>query len=259
MKKIVFAVACLVAIVSCSQAPAGPQVVAHRGYWDTEGSAQNSLEALRLAGELGVYGSEFDVNMTSDGVLVVNHDYTFHGIMIDENPYEAIKDSTLANGEVIPTLDQYCQMAVKYPKLKLVFELKSKGDEEYEERAIPQIVEMLKAYDLVGRTEFISFSLTACQSFAELLPENMVEYLSGDIPPAELKSMGIMGLDYHHSVFNKHPEWVEEAHNLGMICNAWTISSEETINPMLDLGVDFITTNAPVLATELIAARKAAK
>lgn len=259
MKKSIFAIVCCIAAISCTTEPTGPQVVAHRGHWDAEGSAQNSLEALRLAGELGVYGSEFDVNMTSDGVLVINHDFTFHGIMIDENPYDAIKDSTLANGEVIPTLEQYLELGVKYPELHMVLELKSKGDAGYEDRATTQIVALLKKYDLVERTDIISFSLTACRKFAEQLPGTMVEYLTGDVAPAELKEMGIMGIDYHFSVFEAHPEWVEEAHSLGMICNAWTVSKEENINAMLDLGVDFVTTNAPVLATELIAERKQAR
>lgn len=38
-----------------------PRIIAHRGYWQTEGSAQNSIRALELADEIRVYGSEFDV------------------------------------------------------------------------------------------------------------------------------------------------------------------------------------------------------
>ncbi len=34
------------------------QVIAHRGYWDTHGSAQNSLASLEKADEIGAYGSE---------------------------------------------------------------------------------------------------------------------------------------------------------------------------------------------------------
>ena len=33
------------------------QVIAHRGYWKTEGSAQNSLKALEKADSIGCYGS----------------------------------------------------------------------------------------------------------------------------------------------------------------------------------------------------------
>lgn len=41
-----------------------PKVIAHRGYWKTPSSAQNSLRALELADSIGVYGSEFDVWLT---------------------------------------------------------------------------------------------------------------------------------------------------------------------------------------------------
>lgn len=257
MKKLFLSAIVLMAVISCKQQPAGPQVVAHRGYWDIEGSAQNSLEALRQAGEHGFYGSEFDVNLTSDDVLVVNHDFTFHDILIAENTFEAIKDSTLANGEVIPTLDSYLDLFCEYPDLQLVFELKSEGDSAYEARAIPLLIEKLEQRNLTERTDFISFSLTACQEMARRIPAMMVEYLGGEIAPAELKEMGINGIDYHYTVFEKHPEWVEEAHSLGMICNAWTVNKEEQITEMLDMGVDFITTNAPELAEQLIAGRSA--
>jgi len=48
-----------------------PKVIAHRGYWKTPSSAQNSLRALELADSIGVYGSEFDVWLTKDDVLIV--------------------------------------------------------------------------------------------------------------------------------------------------------------------------------------------
>lgn len=261
MKKILsFAIVALLALSCCApEEPVGPQVVAHRGFWDAEGSAQNSIKALRLAGENHFYGSEFDVNLTADDVLVVNHDFTFHGIEICDNPYAAIKDSTLSNGELLPTLDEYLDVFCEYPDLRLVFELKSRGDSLYEARAIPLLVEKLQARELIERTDFISFSLSACVEMARLFPDMMVEYLGGEVAPADLKALGINGIDYHHSALEKHPEWIEEAHNLGMIVNVWTISSEELINPMIDNGVDYITTNAPLLATDLIAAKKAEK
>ncbi len=51
-----------------------PKVIAHRGYWQTYGSAQNSIRSFERAAEIGVYGSEFDVHMTSDSVLILFHD-----------------------------------------------------------------------------------------------------------------------------------------------------------------------------------------
>lgn len=44
---------------------AQPQVVAHRGFHAAEGSWENTVSSLRNAQKLGVYGVEFDVNMTA--------------------------------------------------------------------------------------------------------------------------------------------------------------------------------------------------
>ena len=50
------------------------QVIAHRGYWKTAGSAQNSITALQKADSIHCYGSEFDVWLAKDNKLVVNLD-----------------------------------------------------------------------------------------------------------------------------------------------------------------------------------------
>lgn len=49
-------------------------VVAHRGAWKSDGLPQNSIASLKKAISLEVAGSEFDVQLTADGVLVLNHD-----------------------------------------------------------------------------------------------------------------------------------------------------------------------------------------
>ncbi|MBR5101428.1 MAG: glycerophosphodiester phosphodiesterase, partial [Bacteroidales bacterium] len=106
-------------LVACSENE-GPQVVAHRGFWKAEGAAQNSLASLLAAGRIGAYGSEFDVNLTADGQLVVNHDFTYKGFTIYETPLATLRSDSLrlANGEIIPTLDEYLAAAKKYPKMK---------------------------------------------------------------------------------------------------------------------------------------------
>lgn len=90
-KTIVTACLCLAALSIQAQT----QVIAHRGYWKAEGSAQNSLASLRKAAEAKVYGAEFDVQMTADGIVVVNHDNTIGSTAISRATYEQIKDSKL--------------------------------------------------------------------------------------------------------------------------------------------------------------------
>ena len=58
MKKILSLVA---AAVLGTVVYAQPKIVAHRGYWRTDGSAQNSITALQKAATLGCYGSEFEI------------------------------------------------------------------------------------------------------------------------------------------------------------------------------------------------------
>lgn len=71
MKKVILGLA----VVSTVFMKAQTQIIAHRGYWQTQPpTTENSLKSLENAQNLKIYGSEFDVRMTKDGVLVVNHD-----------------------------------------------------------------------------------------------------------------------------------------------------------------------------------------
>ena len=83
-----------------------------------------------------------------------------------------------------------------------------------------------------------------------------MQYLEGNKTPAEVHADGINGIDYHYSYFKKHPEWVKEAHDLGMSVNAWTVDKADDIRAMKELGVDQITTNDPVLTREILFGRK---
>lgn len=51
--------------------------------------------------------------------------------------------------------------------------------------------------------------------------------------------------------FRNNPQWITEAHNLGMTVNAWTADDYADISEMTLLGVDFITTNKPEDATKI--------
>ena len=99
---------CAFALMTCIVGiQAQTQVIAHRGFWKTEGSAQNSITALVKAAEAKLYGSEFDVLMTIDGILVVNHDNIIEGMFIPETPYKKLKKLRIKNGEKLPTLKSY--------------------------------------------------------------------------------------------------------------------------------------------------------
>ena len=111
----------LAAFMGVSAAPT--KIVAHRGYWTAQGSAQNSIRSLVKADSIGADATEFDVYMTSDGVLVLNHDGLINGHWVTSTPSTIICEQTLENGEKLPTLRQFLDVA-KDLKIDLVFEIK---------------------------------------------------------------------------------------------------------------------------------------
>lgn len=244
---------CAFALVTCILSiQAQTQVIAHRGFWKTEGSAQNSITALEKAAEAKLYGSEFDVLMTVDGTLVVNHDRTIEGMDIPATPYKQLKKLKIKNGEKFPTLKNYLKKGKKL-EIQLILEAKPLPTKEMEDQAIAQIVKMVKKMGLEKQVEYISFSLNMCEQLAKLTPESEIAYLEGDIAPTELKKKGINGIDYHKGVIlNKHPEWVKEAHELGMKVNVWTVNNESEMKKLIDMKVDYITTDQPLKAKALL-------
>lgn len=224
-------------------------IAAHRGYWDCPeaGGAQNSIASLKKAQDFRCWGSEFDVHLTADNVVVVNHDPSINGKEIQTNTYAFIKDELLKNGETISTLDDYLTQGEKSKKTILVLELKKQQNAERESLMTDLVVEALKQHGLFKpkRVMFISFSMFICEKIAREHPTFINQYLNGDVTPAELKAKGINGLDYHYKVFRAHPEWVKEAHDLGMTVNVWTVNAPEKAKEMLQLGVDYITTDYP--------------
>ena len=231
LKSLIITSALLLAACGCIQAQS-TQVIAHRGFWKTNGSAQNSIAALVKA--------------------VVNHDATFKGVNMQKSTAQQCTAVTLDNGEQLPTLQQYLEKAGQL-KTRLILELKAHKTPEQETRAVESIVKMVSDMKLDDRMEYITFSRHATKEFIRLAPKGTpVYYLEGDLSPKELKEWGCAGPDYHFSVFKKHPEWIKESHDLGMKVNAWTVNDAKDMKWLISRGIDFITTNEPVELQEIL-------
>lgn len=237
-------------------------ITAHRGFWKCEaaGNSENSIASLREAQNAGLWGSEFDAHLTADNKILINHDNTRGGKEIEQTKlryFKSVQACRLKNGEWPSTLNQYLKQGKANDKTVLVYELKP---EKYrsEDLLISKSVRSLKRHGLFDPSKviFISFSKHMCDVIAQKYPEFTNQYLNGDISPKDLKKDGINGLDYHFNVLKNHPEWVAEAHALGMSVNCWTVNKEEDIKAMIDLGVDCITTNEPLLVRKLLGDRE---
>lgn len=257
MKRIfILMAALLVGLTAVAQ----PKIVAHRGYWRTDGSAQNSITSLQKAAAVGCYGSEFDVWITADGVPVVFHDATIDGIRIEDTTFATLMNHRLQNGEFIPTLQQYLTEGSRIEGCQLILEIKPHRNEVRDKRIADMCVELVRTLGLEKKTEYISFSKVVCQRLHEITPDSKVAYLNGELAPAQIKEMGLTGIDYNEKVFVKHPEWLQEAKQLGVEVNVWTVDGEENLRHHVNLeGVDLITTNDPEILKGILAEQEAAK
>lgn len=228
------------------------KVVAHRGHWTAPGSAQNSVRSLVKADSINCFGSEFDVWMTTDDVLVVNHDRKFKDIVIEEVTAPVATAIVLDNGERLPRLDVFLDSA-KNTDVRLVCELKEHKDKAQEAKAVKALVKMMADKGLSHRVDYITFSRDALEGLIKEAPAGTaVYYLNGDLTPAQLAELGSAGPDYSIGTFRKHPEWIKEAHDLGQKVNIWTVNEEADLLWCIENGADFITTNRPERLFRLI-------
>lgn len=253
MKKLIlFVVVAVSGIVAMAQ----PKVIAHQGTWELADSAVNSQQAMLKSAELKCYGSEFDVQQTVDGVLVVYHDNFINGTRIQDTTYGNIQYTRLKNGEYLPTLIQFLQTAKTAPELKLILEIKPHISPERDRKAAAAVAKRVDDMGLADRVEYISFSMDVCKELRRQSPQAKIAFLEGmnDVTPQQLKDAGLTGIDYHYSHYDRHPEWIPQAKELGLDVYVWTVDGEELLNKWLAVpGVDFITTNTPSLLKKMLA------
>lgn len=249
MKRIIILFISIISIAYAQQT----QIIAHRGAWKNTKVPQNSIAALQKAIEQQAWGSEFDVQLTKDDVLVVNHDNDYQGIDIATSTYQELLAKKLPNGEKIPTAEEYLIEGLKQNKTKLIFELKSSRlGIERTEKAAELSIQLVKKLKAQKHVEFIAFSYEGCLKLRALDKKAKVHYLSGNKTPQELKAQKLSGFDYNFGKIKENPNWVKEAKALGLKTNVWTVNKKEDMQYILDLKVDYITTDEPELLKTMI-------
>jgi glycerophosphoryl diester phosphodiesterase len=232
-------------------------VIAHRGAFKKNSFPENSIAALREAIRLQCTGSEFDVRMSADDSLVINHDPKFQQMDIEKTTYAELSKRYLANGELLPTLRLYLTAgAVENPSTRLIVEIKpSVISKERGEIIAEKVVTLVHELKLQSKVVYISFDYNIVKKIRQINPNAITQYLNGDKTPEELKQDGINGADYHISVFQKNPDWITRAKRSGIALNAWTVNTEAEMIWLLDNKFDYITTNEPELLFEVLKKR----
>ena len=224
------------------------KMIAHRGASGLE--LENTAAAFVAAGNRSYWGIETDVHRTADGHFVVIHDDETRRVALCDLPVEgssfevlrglAMKDKDGAGrGDLqIPTLQEYIRICRKYGKIS-VLELKNRFVPE----DIARIVKIIRAEGWLDQTVFISFSLKNLLDLRKLLPEQPLQYLVEEVKDDLLQTLkeNRLDLDIYHPALTK--KVVEQVHEAGRTVNVWTVDQIEDAEKLLDMGVDYITSN----------------
>jgi glycerophosphoryl diester phosphodiesterase len=229
------------------------KVIAHRGAWKNTGAPENSIAALKHAVTLGCEGSEFDVHMTADSLPVINHDNAIQEVSIAKTNSNELLSMKLANGELLPTLENYLRAGMEQTKTKLILEIKpSELGKESSIALTRKVVALVESLQAQAWVDYISFDYDACKEVMKLAPYAKVAYLRGDKTPAELAADKFFGLDYNFNVLQKNPDWIQDAKSRKLTINVWTVNEKAALEDFLKKEVDFITTNEPELLLSLV-------
>ena len=226
------------------------KMVAHRGVSGLE--RENTVPAFLAAGQRTYYGVETDVRVTKDGKFALHHDGTPERVSNGKHTF-TIEEMTLAQLQAtvlpdkdgseirqdirIPSLAEYVHVCKKYDK-KCVLEIKTPFTEEQ----LARMVEEIKELDYLDGMIFISFYADNCKILRKLT-DNKIQFLAAELSDTIFE----MCKEYHFDIDDAHncmtKEWVDKFHAEGLEVNVWTVDSPETAEKLVEMGVDYITSN----------------
>ncbi|MBQ7319556.1 MAG: hypothetical protein IJW97_05230 [Clostridia bacterium] len=225
------------------------KMVAHRGLSGLE--RENTCAAFVAAGNRSYVGIETDIWRTADGSFVTLHDGNLARVGGEQIHAETVTLKTL-QGVVLydmdgskgredlrgPTLENYISICKKYQKL-CVLELKS--DFTPEETA--RFIEIIRGLGYLDSTVFISFNYENLRRVRAILPEQRVQFLTGDASDEMIARLVAdrMDIDVQHGALTE--ERVAAMHRAGLEINCWTVDDPARAEQLAAWGVDYITSN----------------
>ncbi|MDR7086912.1 glycerophosphoryl diester phosphodiesterase [Aeromicrobium panaciterrae] len=240
-----------------------PIAFAHRGGSLVEANLgiENSMASFTHAYEMGYRYLETDVHVSGDGRVFVFHDDTLERMTgntasIASLDSEVLSAELLGGRERIPMLEELIKT---FPDARFNIDLKS--DEAVEETCA--VIEDFNAVDRVCLASFeherlgrIRHRLPGVATSASRREAVLVKFL----PAVILRRMGIPAValqmpETRHGIRVVTRRFVKRAHALGIQVHVWTIDDADSMNRLLDLGVDGLMTDRTDILKDVLVAR----
>lgn len=227
---------------------ANVKLIGHRGYSAQE--YDNTMQAFQAGIDAGFWGLECDVRVTKDNKLVINHDDILpNGGSIREKTFAEIMAITFTSdkfpGRVykIASFEEYLLLC-KENNITPIIELKA----PFTDQQIQLVIDMVVAEDMMERSVFISFQSSYLLYIRNRYSKVRLQLLlDKDDPTSAIKTCLAnnysISVSYSNTMFWKQ-ENIDKFHKNGLEVAAWTVDDVDTMKNLINLGVDYITTNA---------------
>ncbi len=246
------------------------KIAAHRGA--NKFAPENTLAAIKKALEIGVDMIEIDVHLTKDNQLIVIHDETLDRTTngsgrISEHKLLELKKLDAGSwfgkdfiGETLPTLDEVLQTI--NGKTTCLIEIKWEGDSPY--MGIEGLVaKSIIANDAVAWTIVQSFESSYLENLNAAYPDIILGKLL--IGSWSLPLPFYVDYKFHWGSYNPPnyinwvnfyykratPGFIKQLQSKGVKVGVFTPSTEEELSIQINMGVDAVITNDPVLAKRI--------
>lgn len=230
-------------------------IVAHRGY--SAIAPENTLSAFNAArGYADMV--ELDAYSSADGVLVVMHDpnlarttdgegYIYNMTLAQLKLLDAGSwFSTAFTGERIPTLEESINAIM--PDMTPCIERKGGTAQQY--------VDLLTSMGVRDKVVVISFTESFLNGVHAIAPEIKLGLLGSSasaVTDSFLVRLAVNGIDIVDWSYGGIADAnVMKTHAVGLEVGVWTADTAAAIQAQINRGADYITTNYPELARQLV-------
>ena len=235
----------------------GPLPFAHRG--GASDVPENTMEAFQYAIDLGYRYLETDVQVTADGVLAAFHDNDLQRTTgrvgkISELPWSEVSTALVDGKAPIPLLED---LIGTWSQARVNIDCKS-------DAAVDALVATLRRTNSLDRVCVAAFKDARLRKLRSALGPGLCTSL-GPIETALLR-FGVLRNPPGHAAqvpVKQGPltlvdrRFVDRAHRLGLHVHVWTIDDAAEMSRLLDLGVDGIMTDRPIVLRGVLQARDA--
>lgn len=234
-----------------------PLVIGHRGAAAI--APENTLASFRAAREAGADGVELDVQLSSDGEVIVFHDEDLARLAgrpgrVSDFPLAALRELRLRGGGAIPTLDEVLEELGR----NLLVNVELKVPPRAIGRALGRrVAEVLSRHAATGRALVSSFHPVALAVFRSDHPQLATGLLFHREQAWPLRAgwphYWLRPLALHPDRTLVTPGRLRRWRRHGYAIHVWTVNDPAEMQRLADLGVDAIITDDPARARAALA------